>query len=316
MTDALVPASRTEFFGSYATDPAAAGFSEFLFGRPVAVPPGPDFSNAHTSSLASFAALQSGDRALFQKAYAELSRRLPRAESPWLLNDPLIYGLVLGAVRFGGDRSWIESTLRFRVQHSTGEPHDAASTFLDILAENWKSEANMRPLVLVSRYLLGLDTDDPGLLNSVYQTLVETPFPYFESSFLNAIYIRSFDIVVLSKVPEDPQRKKALAVLSDSVWKWSESIGWIVWLTGLIAIAEIAAVFVLWVRGLASGDAKQWIETLSNVGAPLFTLFPFWPWIKMRKRIMARARRWAAKDFGFDPVVLGYSTDDEVRPPT
>lgn len=318
MMGIFAPTSRKEFFDSYVTDSAAAGFIDFLFGRPVPVPVSPDFTNAHTASLATFAALQNADEDLFQRAYSELSRRPPKAESPWLLNDPLIYGLVLGCVRFGADRSWLETVLKFRIQHSTGEPHDTASTFGDILAENWKSEANMRPLILVSKHLLGYDTSDPTLLNSVYQTVAGTTFPYFQSSFLNAIYLRSFDVVIVSKAPEDPQRQRVQSMVVGAVWKWSGAVGWAFWTTGLIGIVLSAFLFVLWIRGLPDGVVKDWVETLVSLGVPLIAMFPFWSWIDKRKRIVGRVRNWvSAGAFGFDPDVLGYTSNaDEPNDPS
>lgn len=303
--EVLAPTSRKEFFNSYSSDLAAAGFVDFLFGREVNLPPEGDISNAHIAALAAFSAIQTGNEALFRKAYDELSRRQPQEDAPWLLNDPLFYGMVLGAVQFEVDRDWLQRTLVFRAEHTRGELREVTATLSDILSENWGSIANIRPVVLMARYHLGLDTSDTDLLNGVYRITTETPFPYRESNFLNAVYLRAFDVTILSKAPEDPAKRNATADLIGLLWKRSGFMGWFVWLAGLAAWALIALALVFFVKGLADGEFRKWIETLAVLGVPIITAIPVIPWFKKRKKIVGRIQRITLKKlFGLAPDIL------------
>ena len=324
--EAFAPTSRRDFFEAYASDPAAAGFVSFLFGHPVEIPAEPDFSNAHTMSLAIFAAFQTGDDSLFRKIYNELSIRKLRTDAPWWLNDPLMCGLVLCAVRFGGDTSWLRTTLSFWIENSTDESHKTALTLVDILSENWGSEINIRPLVLLAQHLLCSETIASSLLNSVYQMVTETPFPYFRSNFLNSVCLRAFDVVILLKAPEPPDRARALERMVNTALKRSRTRGWTVWWIILLCIVGLFAWLLLWVKGLDEGSVKQWIETLSLIGIPIVACLPIWQWISNRKRIVSKVQSFVAERyFGLDmeelcstkrdPVVSLLSKHNKANPP-
>ena len=311
--DALAPTSRKDFFESYASEPAAAGFTSFLFGQPVEIPAEPDFSNVHIASLAIFGAFQTGDDSLFRTVYNELSRRKLRPDAPWWLNDPLMFGLVLCAVRFGGETSWLRNTLNFRAEHSTGESHKTALTFTDILSENWGSEINIRPLILLAQYLLCSETIASSLLNSAYQMVTEETFPYYESNFLNSVCLRAFDIVILLKAPESPDRTRAIERMIYTALKRSRTRGWTVWWIILLCIVGLFAWLILWVKGLGDGSVKQWIETFSLIGIPIVAVLPIWPWVSNRKRMVNKLQRFFAKRcFGLDMEVLCYKKSEPV----
>lgn len=302
---ALEPTARRRFFDALASDETGAGFVEFLFGRDVALPDEADFSNAHVAALGTFHALQTADEAEYRRAYAEISRRQVRADVPWLLNDPLFYGLVLCAVRFGGEQTWLREALQCRVDHTAGEAREITTTFWDILRENWGNSANVRPLVLLARYHLGLETADTELLNQVYRMTTEKPFPYRESSFLNAIYLRAFDVVIQSKAPEDPVRRKAVEHTVQTLWGRARAVAWAVWtMGGCLLILALVGV-VSWVKGIADEDVRAWIEALDIVGVPIIAVIPLWPWFNQRTRIMGRIQFFTLRNFfGLDPDVL------------
>lgn len=313
MIESLAPTSRREFFEAYASEPAAAGFTSFLFGHPVEIPAEPDYSNAHTASLATFAAFQSRDDALFRKIYNELSRRRLRPDAPWWLNDPLMYGLVLCAARFGGDTSWLQTTLSFRVEHSTGESQKTALTLTDILSENWGNDINIRPLVLLAQYLLCSEAIALSLLNSVYHMVTETPFPYYESNFLNSVCLRAFDIVILLKAIEPPVHALILGRMVETAWKRSRNIGRAVWWTIFACILVLFAWLLLWVKDLGAGSMKQWIETLSLIGIPIVSILPIWPWISKRKRIVSKLQNFISVHyFGLDKDALCPTERDSI----
>lgn len=299
------PTSRHRFFDAYASDQTGAGFVDFLFGRDVRLPDEADFSNAHIAALGAFHALQAGVESQFRRAYEEMSRRRVQADVPWLLNDPLFYSLVLGAVRFGGDQTWLRETLQFRGDHTTGEAREITMTFGDILRENWGNSANVRPLVLLARYHLGLDTSDTELLDQVYRMTTEATFPYRESNFLNAVYLRAFDVVMHSKAPEDPARRKAVEHMVRAMWRKARIVAWAVWTggAGLLILALIG--LVSWVKGIADEDLRAWIEALELLGIPIVAAIPLWPWITQRTRILGCIQRFTLRRFFcLDPDVL------------
>lgn len=285
--NALNPISRNEFLDFYSSDPAALGFVDFLFDRPVHFTQSSDLSNAHNATLAILFALQADDENLFHKAYNELSRRQPQSDAPWLLNDLLFYGLVLGALQFNIDRQWLQNALLSRKELTKGELLNITITLLDILSENWGNTANIRPVILVARYCLGLKITDSDLLNDSYRMVTETPFPYCESNFLNTIYLRSFDVIILSKAPENPEKRKAINDLVDSLWEKANTTGQVLWWTGLILFTVLALTAVSIVKGLPDeSEIKRWIITLDLLGFPLIAALPCVPWTIYRKKII------------------------------
>ena len=82
-------------------------------------------------------------------------------------------------------------------------------------------------------------------------------------------------------------------------------MGWFVWLAGLAAWALIALALVFFVKGLADGEFREWIETLAVLGVPIITAIPVIPWFKKRKKIVGRIQRITLKKlFGLAPDIL------------
>lgn len=289
--DTINRISTEGFFASYSSDPAAIGFTDFLFDRNVTLKDN-DFSNAHTATIGILSAIQTQDEELFHNVYNEISRRMPLVDAPWLLNDPLFYGLVIGAVTFNGDYHWIEETLLFRIENTKGELHEISKTLFDILSENWGSNVNLRPMILMARHHLKGNIVNSDLPQEVYRFLTENRFPYCKSDFLNALFLRAFDIAILSLAPEDPDRRKGITRLTGSLWTKALITGWAIWLITLSFCIVCFVIGVFWLNNLASeSTTKDWVETLSLVGVPVIIFLPIWPLISKRKKIVNAIKR-------------------------
>jgi len=235
-------AERSEYLRQFGSDRYARAFIDFLMGGKISAHSPSSGETANDLGITAFRAIQENDRASFDEAYQRISGRRPSPESDWLYNDLLLFALAVGVVQFGSDADWLGDALRTRVKSTEGESQLIARTLADAINGNFDSTNNHGPLLIVVKHILGMPLGSSQYVNAVYRQLTQSPFPAYESSFLNVISLRATDAIVLSKELENTERRLATERFLASFDVRIEQIAFVLWV-GVTAVVSAAAVY-------------------------------------------------------------------------
>jgi hypothetical protein len=202
-------ADRSQYLQQFGSDHYAQAFVDFLLGNGISSDAPFSGETAYDLSISALCAIQDNDRARFHEVYERISGRKPKPDSDWLYNDLLMFALVVGAVQFSSDASWLTDALRTRVENTEGESQLIARTLLDAINGNFESTNNHGPLLIVIKHAVNVPLGSPQRINSIYCQLTESTFPLYESGFLNAVSLRAVDVIVLSKELGNLERRLA-----------------------------------------------------------------------------------------------------------
>src|SRR5690606_17785441 len=146
----------------------------------------------------SIQAIKKNAKADFNIQYAKISKRKVSENStaPFVHDDFLIFTLVIGVLKFECDKEWLLGVIRNRAKGKT------TTTFENLLTGNYQSKANNQSMVLAFLYLLDKSKITNDQLNEAYNAMSDAN-QSFKSDFSRIIHYRSFDIIILFKLPRD-----------------------------------------------------------------------------------------------------------------
>lgn len=299
-----------ETVGSYATDQVTRGVADFLYGRSVETMGGGDLGDAATATLAVLHAVQTDDRDLFVQAVDALSRRRLRREAPWWMNDPLVFGVTLGAVKFDAGREWVRELLEFRIDNSTSEVRELASTLRDALDGNWLNHSTDKPVLLLVQWLVGR----PPTPELVRETALKGGHGIQSGgapTLADIARTRAYEVALAALAPPDPEAAEATGRVFANVRSHARFMGWLYWGVGLCTLALLSLSLLLWLSTVTDGWVKEVVDLLTFAGVPLAGLVPLVPWFIARRRIVDGVAKWVErKDFGYDRSVLDREAPD------
>lgn len=258
--------TRSEYFRQIEVDEYSTSLVAFLVGQKISKPENIS-SNANDISKSALFALQNDDQSLFLELYEEISRRKPNNDSPWVFNDILLFAITLGVCSFKLNKKWMDNVLRIRLEHSQSESLLVAQTFADILNENLINKNNHQALMLVMKYFLGFPLGDENYVNSIYEQLVLKSFPYSKTPFLNLIYLKALDVIILSKGLIDLERQKAVDEFIKSFNSRVTLFATVLWISLFLIVLSFSIGFLVYFIKVTPQQA----ETINRI----LTSLPF-----------------------------------------
>lgn len=175
--------------------PIVNAFVEFIEGKVIS---SGKFTQLDEFLYKLIVAFSTSDKTTFEQQYNELSRREPSPSAPYAYNDFLIYVLICGTEKFDLSKDWIGKVLEVR-RCSDDECKLITLTFKNLLSKNYLSTNNHLPTVITFQNILEIPLLENDLLNSTYSDIAQSPFPKFNSDFLNLVILRAFDVIILRK---------------------------------------------------------------------------------------------------------------------
>lgn len=177
----------------------------------------------------------------FQKHYSQYSSRTPSPTSPFVNDDFLLFSLIIGVIRFGLSKEWIEKVLQARKCSSADCSH-TLTTFKNILHQNYNSLDNHFGVILLFQSILNRELLIPDNKAKLYLDITSSVFPSKRSDFLNIIELRSYDVLINEQLlSSDSEYQKYKEIVQNVELRIIQVSNFIFYL-----ICSIAVICVLW----------------------------------------------------------------------
>jgi hypothetical protein len=256
--------SRSDFVRQFESDEYTTALVDFLLGNLLRKSNNVSTSNANEISKQVFYALQNNDKELFSELYQEITRRKPKSDSEWVHNDILLFAVTLGTKKFNLNKQWLDEVLSIRIEHSHEESKLITQTYIDVLKGNLENAGNHRPLMIVLKYLLGFPVGSNEYVNSVYEEIIQSPFPYSKAAFINLICLKGYDIILLSKGLMDLDRQRDIEDFITHFNKRINQVASFFWWLLLLLVVVLSVGFLLIYIGADSQNAEK-IDRILNI---------------------------------------------------
>jgi len=136
------------------------------------------------------------DESKFNESYDKISEREPNKHSPFANNDLLLFALIVGALKFKKEMSWVKKVLDVR-ETANADGQLIKRTFQNIIGGNYKSNDNAFQLLIVMEALLEIEMISWKEKKDFYLDIIKKGFPFYKSELLNITALKSYDLVFL-----------------------------------------------------------------------------------------------------------------------
>jgi hypothetical protein len=164
-------------------------------------------------------AILDNDKEEFGSYFEKISKRIPNRDSPapFIYDDLLIFSLILGIVKFGVDRTWIQEVMSVRNRSTL------TITFQNIINDDYYSNSNSVEIVVAFLSIINIKLLTDDFLNRAYSFIVEQNNIFEERNDIKIIScLKSFDTIIKLKSNATSHR---LEVLDNFVETFKKRIG-------------------------------------------------------------------------------------------
>ncbi len=140
--------------------------------------------------------LKMDDKKLFTESYETLSTRKPSMRTPLVYDNPLLFSIICGVVKYGLEQDWIKSILTLRSQSDSNDEIKLISTTLrGILDGNYLDNKNHHATVIVFQSLLGIELLNAESQKKVYKDVCNNKLCH-DAPFLNLMEVAAYDVII------------------------------------------------------------------------------------------------------------------------
>lgn len=169
-------------------------------------------------------AIQSDDRANFEKHYTKKSKSNPSKElSPFVNDDFFIFCLIVGIKRFNLDTKWIKNILSIRNRN------EITITFENLLNDNFLNSSNQHEIVIMFLKLNNRALITNELLNLAYKKITSN-IELFDSKsdFQILCTLRAYELIIELKVAPDGSEVSLLFGFESKFLKRVKILTWVI----------------------------------------------------------------------------------------
>lgn len=236
-------------------------FNNLLLDKVIVVPKDEDLNESEEYYFGIVKAIQENDKADFEKYFDKKSKSKPNKDppAPFVNDDFLIFSFIVGIVKFGIDKNWINHIISIRNRNAI------TITFENILNENYYSKSNLPEIVFMFFQLNNQTLIKNEFVNFTYKKVTEN-VKLFESrsDFQILCSIITYDSLLLMKELPDNSELNLFRIFNT---KFIRRIKYLSWLIQAILFAGL--IYLLLKLPKYSPEIVLKIESLSY----LFTIF-------------------------------------------
>lgn len=216
--------NKSNYLSKISDSPKLSAFNYLLMSKDIVHQQGYELSEADEIYYGIISALQSNNKAAFEKYYSKKSKSNPSKESPapFVNDDFLIFSIILGVSKFNIDKVWIKNIASIRSKN-------AITTTLDnLLAQNYYSTSNLPEVVLMflQHFDQSLITND--FLNSTFKRINENNTLFDnKSDFQVLCAIHAYDFIILLKQAPEGSEIQQLKSFNSRFIKRTRVLSWI-----------------------------------------------------------------------------------------
>jgi hypothetical protein len=201
---------RIKYNASIQDNPKIALFSEFLKKQRITYvidSTAPETDRLYFGFIISLCNNEKND---FTNLYTEISRRRPSQDSPWIMNDFLIFLLICGVVKYGIDKTWILEVINARPE-GNAQNKPVNQTLRNLINGNILSTDNLFEIVIVFLDIQNQEQVDDKTFNILYKQISENvSLLNSKNDFLICVSLRAYDVIVTTKDTPDGAHNKQL----------------------------------------------------------------------------------------------------------
>lgn len=191
---------RIDYLSRINESPKLTAFNNFLLSKAVIIPQTQYLNESERIYFEIICAIQISNKAGFEKNYNNKSKSKPSKDSPapFVNDDFLIFSFIVGVMKFGIDKSWLNSIVSIRNRNAI------TVTFENILNENYYSTSNLPELVFMFLQLKDQSLITNEFINFTFKKVTEN-IKLFESrsDFQILCSLRAYDFILLLKESPD-----------------------------------------------------------------------------------------------------------------
>ncbi|MDR2910561.1 MAG: hypothetical protein LBV47_04235 [Bacteroidales bacterium] len=149
-------------------NPKLSAFKNLLSGQPVICPDdNKKISETEQIYYEIASAIQSNDKEKFTEYYNKKNKSNPSRDNPqpFVHDDFLIFGLIVGIAKFNYDKKWIKSVISARTKN------DITTTFENILGNNFNHSENNKSIILMYLHLISQSEISDRLINQTFENI-------------------------------------------------------------------------------------------------------------------------------------------------
>lgn len=171
-------------------------FNNLLLDKTIVIPMDHDVNESEEYYLRIVKAIQENNSTDFEKYYDKKCKSKPSKDSPspFVNDDFLIFSFIVGIVKFGIDKNWINHIISIRNRNTI------TITFENILNENYASTSNLPEIVLMYLKFINQNLITNDLLNFTFRKINEnTALLDDKSDFRILCAIKSYNFIIEQK---------------------------------------------------------------------------------------------------------------------
>jgi len=177
-------------------------------------------------------AIYSNDKATFETHYSKKKKSNPTKESlsPFVNDDFLVFCLIVGIIKFNGDKSWIKNIVSLRSRNAV------TITLGNLLTENFYSKDNLPEIVLIFFQLSNQSLINNAFLTTAFKSISKNTALFESKSDFHIICsIRAHDLIIELKEAPDGSEVNLLKTFNAVFLKRIKVLSWIILTAILIA---------------------------------------------------------------------------------
>jgi len=243
---------RVSYMERINESPKLKAFHYFLLDKEI-----PSLSNNSVSEpdeqfFKILSAIQTNNKTAFEEVYAKKSKSNPTKETPapFVNDDYLIFGLIIGICKFGIEKTWIKNIISIRNRNVI------TITFENILNENYASTSNQAEVILVYLHIYNQSKINNDLLNTAYKSITEnTTLLENKNDFQILCALIAYDLIIYQKEASEGSEITVLKNFNQSFKTRIKILSWI-----LQAVIFFALIYGLFKLPLYSPKTKDFLD--------------------------------------------------------
>jgi hypothetical protein len=263
---------RIKYNASIQDNPKIALFSEFLKKQRITYDIDSNAPETDRLYFGFIISLCNNEKNDFTNLYNDISRRKPSQDSPWIMNDFLVFLLICGVVKFGIDKTWILDVINARPE-GNAQNKPVNQTLRNLINGNFLSTDNLFEIVVVFLDIQNQEQVNDKTFNILYRQISENAsLLNSKNDFLICITLRAYDVIVTTKDTPDGIHNKQLKDFQEEFKKRILIASNITY--GLVCLSGLYLILHIYRQ---SPDLKNFVTDIGSilaiVGVGLFITF-------------------------------------------